>query len=260
MSARLALRGRKIAQARLAMLVGMVVLSACTGPAYFDRSEGRPNAVAQALGPVVFEASAELARTPPSCIAIMPFPSVVEDDEAPAGHARRVRRAIYAQLAPRTARDVELAAIDARLDAMSPAQLRNYGLIGWRLGCGNLLFGIVTDYRERYLGLYSEVAVGAELELVRARDGEVLWRAEHVATTRGGGLPLSPLGLVEGAARAAANVLEDEQLDRVTEDLARRLVRALPEAERPAGKDAAAGGLIWQAGAKAPMGGPRLFH
>ena len=82
-------------QLRLAaMLLSGLLLAACSGPAYVDRSEGDPGLLARALGPVVFEIDAELDRTPPGCVAVLPFESVVHTDGALAGHAERVRRAI----------------------------------------------------------------------------------------------------------------------------------------------------------------------
>jgi len=215
-------------QLRLAaMLLSGLLLAACSGPAYVDRSEGDPGFLARTLGPVVFEVDAEFDRTPPGCIAVLPFETVVDTDGALAGHAERVRRATYAHLSPRAARDIELAQIDATLRTLSRAERRDHAVVGGELGCDTLLIGTVTEYRERYLGLYSEVAVGAQIELIRAADGARLWEARHIATTRGGGLPISPLALVEGAVSAITNV-GGEQLDRMADDLARRLVSALP--------------------------------
>jgi len=122
---------------------------------------------------------------------------------------------------------LELARVDRVLGALSPAQRRSHALVGAELGCDTLLIGTVTEYRRRYLGLYSDVAVGAQVELIRAADGARLWEARHVAISRAGGLPISALALVEGAVRAVTN-LGGEQLDRMTNDLARRLVSALP--------------------------------
>jgi len=219
-------------QLRLAaILLTSLTLGACSAPAYVDRGAGAPGLLARALGPVVYEVDAELERTPPGCIAVLPFETVAETREDMSGQADYVRRALYAHLAPRASRDVELARIDATLRRLSRAERRDHALVGRSLGCDTLLIGTVTEYRQRYLGLYSDVAVGAQIELIRAEDGARLFEARHVAVSRGGGLPISPLALVEGAVRAVTNI-SGEQLDRMTDDLARRLVSALPATAR----------------------------
>ena len=241
-----------------AMLLSGVLLAACSGPAYVDRSEGDPGLFASALGPVVFEVDAELDRMPPGCIAVLPFETVVDTDPALAGHAERVRRAIYAHLSPRAARDIELARVDATLRTLSRAERWNHALVGGELGCDTLLIGTVTEYRERYLALYSEVAVGAQIELIRAADGARLWEARHVATSYGGGLPISALALVEGAVRAITN-LGGEQLDRMTDDLARRLVSALPAPTGGGSNALADSGSDGHGAASLPAAAPRAL-
>jgi hypothetical protein len=174
-------------QAAATMLVG-IVLAACSGPAYIDRSEGDPGLFTRALGPVVFEVGAELERTPPGCIAVLPFETVADTDENP-GHAEHVRRAIYARLAPRAERDIELARVDEVIRALSVGERRNPALVGRALGCNTLVIGTVTEYRQRYLGLYSDVAVGAQVELIRRRTASVSGRAVMLRSAGAAGCP-----------------------------------------------------------------------
>jgi hypothetical protein len=211
------------------VLLAALALAACAGPSYVDRGGPEPGLVTRMVEPVVYEIGRQFARTPPSCIAILPFAVAVGEDGA-WRRAKEVRRAVYAHLAPLPPRDVELAWIDRVVETMSAAARRNYALLGNRLGCDALLLGTLLESRERYLALYSEIVIGAELELVRASDGEVLWQARHIASSRGGALPVSPLGAVEGLVSAASTLLGEER-ERVTGDLARRLVHALPKAE-----------------------------
>jgi hypothetical protein len=211
--------------------LALLALAACAGPPYVDRNAAEPGLLAMVVEPVVYAVGRRFAETPPRCIAILPFTVASSDVDADAWRrAKQVRHAIYAHLAPLPPRDVELARVDALLDGLSPAARRSYPLLGRRLACDALLLGTLLESRERYLGLYSEIAVGAELELVRASDGEVLWQAHHIASSRGGALPISPMSALEGVISAASNLLGEERA-RVTDDLARRLVRALPEAE-----------------------------
>jgi tetratricopeptide (TPR) repeat protein len=139
-----------------------------------------------------------------------------------------VRKAIYAHLAPQGRRVEKLARVDFILDQMEPADRGNLVLVGERLGCEALITGRVTEVSSHYYGIYSRVAVGADLKLVRAADGAVLWEGQHVAAIHGGGVPVDPISLAMGALDAATNV-QDEQTFRVTDDLARRLVGTIPD-------------------------------
>ena len=100
--------------------------------------------------------------------------------------------------------------------------------LGRRLNCPALIDGTVTEYGNTFLGVYSSVTVGADLRLIRAADGAVLWQGRHVAAARDGGLPLDPVGLALGVHGAIDNI-RDEQVLRVTDDLARRLVSTIPD-------------------------------
>lgn len=232
--------GRRLPPAVLTALI----VAACGGTVYVDRRGPEPGLITQLVEPVVFDVGGQFAQTPPRCIAILPFTDAVGENGA-WRRAEDMRRAIYAHLAPLPPRDVELARIDALLEDISMAARRDYALLGRRLRCDALLLGTLLESHERYLVLYSEIVVGAELELVRSSDGEVLWQARHIATSRGGALPISPMAAVAGLVRAATTLLGEER-QRVTDDLARRLIRALPKAalfdaaERPE--------VVWTAG------------
>jgi uncharacterized protein YgiM (DUF1202 family) len=56
----------------------------------------------------------------------------------------------------------------------------------------------------------------------------VLWEGRHVAQSHGGEIPISPVGLVLSVLNAFTNMRE-EQIYRVTNDLAWRLVNTIPD-------------------------------
>ena len=97
-----------------------------------------------------------------------------------------------------------------------------------RTKCPALMEGQITEYGSTFLGLYSRVAVGVDLKMVRAADGAVLWEGHHTASSNGGSIPLDPVGVAMAVADAASN-MRDEQILRVTDDLARRLVSTIPD-------------------------------
>ena len=92
------------------------------------------------------------------------------------------------------------------------------------------MVGIVTEYDQGYFGLYSRVSVGAELKLISASTGEILWEGHHTAESHGGSVPLTPIGAALSIVSAVSNV-HAEQVHRVTDDLARRLVATIPDDE-----------------------------
>jgi len=166
--------------------------------------------------------------SPPPCVAVMPLEAAARDDKILPSEVDAVRRAVYAHLAPQGRRVEKPARVDFVLGKLDPAQRGDLALIGKRLDCGALIEGKVTEWSSHFFGIYSRVAVGAELKMVRAADGKVLWEGKHVAAMQGGTIPLSPIGIAMGAFDAASNV-EEEQTFRVVDDLARRLVNTIPD-------------------------------
>lgn len=210
-------------------LMGAVLpmLFACTStpPSTLAPGFGGGSVVLQAASQPVTRSSAQA----PACVAVLPFVAVSGTEADHPDQAERVRRAVFSALAPAPMRDVELAEIDRMLSPLPAALRRNHAAIARRLSCATLLLGTVTDYRRRFFGLYSEVALGAHLELIRARDGHVLWQAREVVIERAGSLPLSPLGAIETVVRTAGHVIGDP-FTPAMDELARRLIHAFPAA------------------------------
>lgn len=207
----------------LAPIVALL-LAACSTPAYVDQGKAE-RAGALDLDPVVFQVHPAFGAVAPDCIAILPL--AVAEGAAPrptAADAARVRLSLYAHLLTQAKRGIRPERVDkvlAEVNGDRPALAR-------RLNCSAVMEGTVTEYGITFLGLYSSVTVGADLRLVRAADGALLWQGRHVAAARDGGLPLDPVGLAMGIYGAIDNI-RDEQTLRVTDDLARRLVSTIPD-------------------------------
>ncbi len=180
---------------------------------------------------VVYQTHKAYEETPPQCVAVLPFKSTLTGSGEQAVEREQlelVRRAFYGQLAPQSKRDIELSRIDFVLAEMAEPDRDDYRLVGRQLACDSLLVGTVLSYGSNFFGLYSRVAVGAEVRLVRVEDGVVLWEGRHVAQSHGGEIPISPVGLVLSVLNAFTNMRE-EQIYRVTNDLAWRLVNTIPD-------------------------------
>lgn len=207
-------------------------LAGCAGPSYIDEGKEETSSAANPFNKVFFRVHDAYNNDPPDCVAVMPF-TTPEDGTSQAedinlDQTEIVRRALYAHLSPQGKRDVEIPRIDFVLGRMSDTEKRDFSLVGKNLNCGTLVVGEVTEYGSSFFGIYSRVAVGAKLKMIRADDGSLLWEGRHVAASHGGEIPLSPIGLAMGIVKAASN-LNEEQIFRVIDDLARRLVKTIPD-------------------------------
>lgn len=213
--------------ARRLALAAFLGLSACTSPVYVDTGKAETE-TPLALNSVVFQVHESWRAAPPACIAILPLKGPEGGGELAAGRIEAVRRAIYAHLAPQGRRVVKPARVDFLLSGLSEADRSDSARLGQRLDCDGLMSGRVTESGAQFLGVYSRVATGADLRMVRAMDGGVLWEGRHTASLHGGGLPISPIGVAMGILDAARN-MDEEQTLRAIDDLARRLATTIPD-------------------------------
>ena len=241
----------------LASLALTTQLVGCVSTPHYARfSDAKGEETAGLNDPVEYKIDVRAGIHRPDCIAIMPLavakeaaevvelpdPSInnAEQDGKAAAEAkvykrrleaadkqRLVRRMLYGFVSPHQPRDIELERIDRLVRQDPPFSKDVNRQIGRALQCDWLLEGTITQFDIDYLGLYSNMKIGVELSLVRASTGQVLWSGRHLAQSRDGGVPLSPIGLAVGAVKAASN-LEPDQLEGVAADLARRLVRTMP--------------------------------
>jgi len=201
----------------------LLSVAACT-PSYVDEAGGK-DMPGDWPSRVVFHVHDSWKTQPPDCVAVLPLsvrapalPKVAPEDAA------KVRVSLWAHLATQSKREVKLARVDHVL-----AEIGNdRRALGERLKCDAVLEGEITEFGSMFLGLYSRVAVGLDLKLMRTADGALLWEGRHLAASHGGSVPLDPVGVAMGVIDAAGNVT-DEQMLRVTDDAARRLVATIPD-------------------------------
>ena len=210
----------------LAVPVGMIaagLLAGCASPTYVDKGEG--DAVTLGLNDVTFQVHESYKKSPPDCVAVLPFTVKSPSDHPVAAEdVAKVRQSFYAHLSVQSKRTVKLERVDHEL-----AEARDdRKALGERLKCGAVIEGQVSEYGNTFLAVYSRVAVGIEVRMIRVADNEVLWEGSHVAVSHGGSIPLDPVGLAMGMVDAASN-MRDEQVLRVTDDVARRLVSTIPD-------------------------------
>lgn len=180
-----------------------------------------------------YENTKLMLDSPPNSLAVLPFGGDVSSlYTAPGGEDPRVvvRRGMYNHLAALPFADQELLETDARLSgakldtqqsltallAEDPAKL--YSL----LGVDAVVIGEITHFDRTFAGIVSQTAVGCQVRMVALPSGQLLWRAVHVSRGFGGGVSITPLGLVMSALSSLWN-LRDEQLLRETDALFREI-------------------------------------
>ncbi len=226
----------------LLLIVCMFVITGCATryvERSFDHAKRNPetvkttDSIIEAISDVVvFESSQELKTKPLSCLAVFPLTTKERDSSI----AESIRYALHAHLAPTGIRIVALQQIDEAIKATSGSGGDLNTAVARAIGCDTIMLGEVTDEVARFYGIYSEVRAGANVRIVRASTGAVLWQGSHTAVIRAGGVPFGIVSLAINVAFAGVN-LYGEQGTRVVHDLARRLVLAIPglayQAETP---------------------------
>jgi hypothetical protein len=189
---------------------------------------------------IVYQELTTRTGFPPRAIAVLPF---YAQTGTPA-LARLVRQGFYGHLSHRPFQDVELDSVDRvlggeaalPLESLTPAVLRDLGI---RLGCDAVVTGTISEFERLFMGVYSQLSVGAVIAIYDTHDGRRLWSDSHVARLHDGGLPLSPLDIPLNGARSGWN-LRDSQIVRAVDDLTRTL------ADRVPGQSAPAATAVWR--------------
>ena len=204
-------------------VVMLGLLSACSSPTYVNKGEGESGWIG--LNDVTYQVHDSFKQAPPDCIAILPLTAKSDSErKISSENLTTVRLSLYAHLSTQSKRLFRLERVDYLLTETNgdPKVLTD------SLKCGALIEGQVTEYGNMFFGIYSRVAAGLEIRMIRASDGALLWEGKHVAVSHGGSIPLDPVGVAMGIADAIGNI-QDEQILRVTDDLTRRLVSTIPD-------------------------------
>jgi len=207
----------------ITVILALAAVTGCATPTYVNKGDGETGWLG--MNEVTFQVNDAYKANPPDCVAILPLTiKTPSQPMATPEDAAKVRLSLYAHLSIQSKRGVRLERIDHVLNQVKG----DHKALAEQIKCGTILEGEITEYGTTFLALYSRVAVGIDLKMVRAADGVVLWEGHHTAASHGGSIPLDPVGVAMGVLDAASNI-RDEQILRVTDDLARRLVSTIPD-------------------------------
>jgi hypothetical protein len=165
----------------------------------------------------------------PTTVAVLPFANNSQSEFA----FSVVRRTLFNHFASKNYRMLHWQDVDNRLQlagitsqaqllAKSPAEIMAV------LGVDGLVYGTITHYDKTFVGVYSQVAVGVELQFLNGA-GATIWEVKDVRRSHAGGASLSPVGLIMNALVAAEHIYGDLNLYRAADDLGRDLAKDMPE-------------------------------
>ncbi len=163
----------------------------------------------------------------PRTIAVLPF---IDESKSQKG-AEAVRRGFYNHLSSLPYKDVELFRIDHLLRKAGhgdPVDVHKIPPEKFKeiLNVDAVIFGTISNFDKLFAGIYSQVSVGAEINMYDTQ-GHFLWSGKHVARIHEGGISTSPVGIVASIISAAMNI-RDIQLLRACDDLFRDMIKTIP--------------------------------
>jgi hypothetical protein len=169
-----------------------------------------------------------IARNPPKSIAILPFGNQTESEDI----NQFVRTTFYSHFCAKPYKDLELHEVDRKLkdhnlnkhDELNQKSVKQLGRI---LGCDAVVIGKVTEYRRFYAGIYSQMAVGATIDVWDTRSGKQIWSDKHTARHHEGGIPLALTDIAMIGIRSGLNLTESEKV-RTVDELSRYLTSRVP--------------------------------
>ena len=207
---------------------GMLLLLATTAAgclganhraAFEDRAE-------QTIGRDRHRISSAFYADPPTCIVVLPgdgADGLASAEQIEGALSRQLNGRIGRVIHPRERRrQVRNLAIDLhhQPDARQFAAITN---------CSALLRWSILDMGNAYTPIWSEKRLAIQAELIRAKDGIILWRATTAAVRTSGDPPLSLISLPFAAYKTARFQGDQDAVASMIDDLARRLIENLPD-------------------------------
>lgn len=166
---------------------------------------------------------------PPPTVAVMPFDNLTSNEEI----GTLVRKTFYNHFSSKNYKDIELSGVDQALTSIQKTQAGTWRdvppeTLGKYLHADFVIYGKVKDYQKLFLGVYSQIALTVEVEMVDCRDGKGVWWKTETKRSHDGGIPLEWLSLMSATARSGLHMQHERTLDLV-ESINRDLVAEIPE-------------------------------
>jgi len=172
---------------------------------------------------------------PPPTVAIMPFDNLTSDEEM----GTLVRKSFYNHFSSKNYRDIELSTVDRALESILKKQSGKWRdvppeTLGKYLHADFVIYGKVKDYEKLFLGIYSQLVLTVEVEMVECRNGKGVWWKTETKRSHDGGIPIEVWSLLSATVRSGLHMQMERTLD-LMERINRDLVIEIPEPAVPPG-------------------------
>ncbi len=165
---------------------------------------------------------------PPQSVAVLPVINHTNIE----GLEEEFRVSVFSQMTVLPYRDVELSAIDSKLEenglmedfAFTEVSIRELGRI---LRCDAVALGEVNDFYRVFLGVYSRMSIEGSITIWDTRTGEKIWTETKEVSKHEGGIPFNILDLPLISVRSGYNLRNTNQ-EEVVEELAELLISRIP--------------------------------
>ena len=169
----------------LLLILSLLLFLSCTSP---KKQEPRPNEIPHWLK----------QDQRPKTVVILPFENKTEEK----GLDELVRRTFYSHFSTKNYHDVELANVDSALKSLQEKSSRSWkdlppASLGNLFHADFLIYGKVLKYGEVFAGIYSQIVLEVEVEMVSSRNNEGVWNKTLIERSHEGGVPLG--GVPESA-------------------------------------------------------------
>jgi hypothetical protein len=168
-------------------------------------------------------------RDGPGTAVVLPFENLTPEPELES----LVRKSFYSHFTLKAYRDIELTEVDRALE-----MLRNTSAKPWKehtstsLGrffhADFVIYGKVLEYDKFFAGIYSQITLKVEVEVVDGKTGTGLWQKTVIQRSREGGVPFSLLGIIPDTVRSGLHMRQERTQDLI-ERVSRELVEAIPD-------------------------------
>ena len=165
----------------------------------------------------------------PITVAVLPFTNETQEKDI----EDLVRRSFYNNFSSKNYYDVELGEVDQILKSYkkdSPKAWRSLSpsSLGQLLQADLIIYGKVRDFNKYYVGIYSQICLELDVEMVQCRNGRVVWAKRVIERSHDGGIPFTFLDIIPAAIRSGVYLNQEGTLHLI-DRLNRELVAQIPE-------------------------------
>ena len=164
----------------------------------------------------------------PKTIAVLPFVNDTRDQDI----ADLMRIVFYCHLSVQPFEDVELHVVDRKLKTLNVTDAADIQRLparelGQLLGAEAVVMGEIKEFERVFLGVYSQLSLGASIVVIDTRSGRKIWQDDYTVRVHEGGVPLTFLEIPFVSLRSGLN-LTDKAKVRAADDLSRHLTMRIP--------------------------------